>query len=145
PSAIVAVDAPVSSEGVDDVESVSSAVVGVGDTCEPGAAAVFDFNPCVVPWDDLGAYGEFPARFARVAVHDGVGGQLRCAQDHIVSSRAIIKKTLQVRSDLAYLLGAGWVGGVVYTHGGSSGGRQGHKSPGPATCGGALMPSKIAC
>jgi hypothetical protein len=34
---MVAIDAPVSSEGADDVESVPSAVVGVGDACEPRA------------------------------------------------------------------------------------------------------------
>jgi len=33
-------------------------------------------------------YGEFPAGLTGVAVQDGVGSQLGCAQDHIVGDRA---------------------------------------------------------
>src|SRR5690348_17178543 len=83
----VAFGAPVSGQGADDVESMVSSRVRDG-WC-PWAAAVFDFDPGVVAWADLGPDGEGAAGQARVAVEGGVGGQLRSAEDDLVGHGAV--------------------------------------------------------
>jgi hypothetical protein len=62
--AAIAVDAPVavSSDGLDDVESVELAIPGV--MADPDAALVLDFDPCVVAGAYIGADDEPAARLA---------------------------------------------------------------------------------
>src|SRR5450631_972441 len=86
---VVTFDAPVTSEGTDDVEAVAPA--GIRGSFKPGSAVVFYLDPDVVAGVDLGSYSELPARQAGAAVQRCVRRQLRGTQDHVVRHWAAVK------------------------------------------------------
>ena len=105
---LVAVDAPVVSKGVDDVQAV---VAGrIADRCLPRAAVVLDVDSHVVASADGGVDGEGAAGLAGVAVQGGVGCEFGGAEDHVVCHGAVTEKCAEVGPNGADVLGTAWVG-----------------------------------
>src|ERR1039457_4080189 len=94
---VVASDAPVGSEGSDDVQAVMA--VGVGRGRGPWAALVLDFDLDAVTEVDADADGEGSALQAGPAVQRGVGRQLGGTQDHVVCHRAATESHAKVGTD----------------------------------------------
>lgn len=86
-SGVVAVDAPVTREGTNDVESVVPTAIIYG--WAPRSAVVRDFDPDVVARADLGVEGEGAAWQAGVAVKGSVGREFGGTEDHIVCHGAV--------------------------------------------------------
>jgi len=104
----IAADAPVGSEGADDIEPVMAC--GVTYPWTRGTTVVLDFDPGVVAWADLGPDGEGAAGQPRVAVEGGVRRQFGGAEDHIVCHRALVEHCTQVDANDADVLGGARVG-----------------------------------
>lgn len=86
---LIAFDAPVASEGADDVVPVMSSTVGNG--WSPRTAVVLNFDADENACADGGADGERTAGQAGVAMEGGVGGQFRSAQNHFIGYRAVVQ------------------------------------------------------
>jgi hypothetical protein len=86
-SGVVAVDSPFAGDDADDVQSVVAC--GITGGRGPWSAVVLDFDPDVVTWPDGRSDCEGTAGQARVAVKGGVGGEFRCAEDHIICHGAV--------------------------------------------------------
>src|SRR5262249_10843157 len=105
---VTAVDAPIRSEGTDNIEPMMPCRVTyrwVG-----GATVVFDFDQGVVTWADLGPDGEGAAGQTGAAVNGGVGRECGGGGDHIVCHGALVEHGAQVSADEADVLGGAGVG-----------------------------------
>src|SRR5262249_23309648 len=79
---VVAVDAPVGSDGTDDGETVMPR--RVAPRRRPWTALVLDFDLGVIAWVDPGSDDKGAAWQARTAVQGGIGSEFGGTQDHLV-------------------------------------------------------------
>jgi len=107
---VIAVDTPVGSERLDDVEAV--AAVRIPDRRSPRTSLVLDLDQHGIAGDNRAVNNEVPARQARLAVADGVGGQLGCAEKSVVGTGTAVEQTGDGSPDGADLLGSARVAGA---------------------------------
>jgi len=86
---VVAIGAPLVSQGANDVEAVVTGGIGAGRG--PGAAVVVDFDADEVASADEDADCEGAAGQAGVAVERSIGGKFGGAEDHVVCDRAVVQ------------------------------------------------------